>query len=202
MFLSLPSGQMFQSPARSRTHSICFCSWMCILETRNILVTVFFPLPPVSYFSESKYGMYFSSIHYGDSHEATNVTHAAVPELVGAHPAGMVVLTGEQQHRPAQPGSSTGALLLLATLPPLCHSHTPALLRSHTAPRCSPQSQGLSQHVLRSCSPSVPDRGSRTTARPPVCSQHQPWLKPALVAVLDLFGSDVPPLSALPPEGR
>lgn len=49
----------------------------------------------------------------------TNVTHAAVPELVGVQPASFVVLTREQQHRSAQPGSSAGALLLLATLPPL-----------------------------------------------------------------------------------
>lgn len=108
MFLSLLSGWMLWSPACSRTHPIYFCSWMCILATRNISVTVFFPLPSVSYFSVSKYGMHFSSIHYGESDESTNVTPAAVPELVecsaslldGAHHIAAALLrSARQQHR-------------------------------------------------------------------------------------------------------
>lgn len=62
--------------------------------------------------------MHFSSIHYGESDEPTNVTPAAVPELAGFRPASLVVLTAEQQHCSAQPGSSTGTLPPPAALCP------------------------------------------------------------------------------------
>lgn len=91
-------------------------------------------------------------VHYGGS----RVTPAAVPELVGVQPAGLVVLTQEQQHCYTQSGSSTGTLLPPAAPCPTVgriamivlspaqeqpQSHTAALLHSQTPCRYSPQSQ-------------------------------------------------------------
>jgi len=114
------------------------------------LVTAFFPLPSVSYFSASKYGMHFSSIHYGESDESTSVTSAAVPELVGVQPAGLAMLTGQQWHHSAQPSSSTG------TLPPSAALHPAA---GHTAMTVlSPLGNSHRVSLLPCCSPNqLPD---------------------------------------------
>lgn len=91
-------------------------------------------------------------------------------------PAAAPFCPARQQHRhpppPAAPCPAAAHPATSAQSPAWeqSQSNTPALLHSLTAPRCGPQSQGLRSEVLRSGSPSRPERSSTMTAVPLVCA--------------------------------
>lgn len=203
MFLSLLLGWMLQSPACSRTHP--FASALeCALWQLFFLSTICFVL----FCIHIRYVFHACPLWRvtRDSCSCTWAGWCSASWLGGAHPRTAALLHSvRQQHRhPPSPCCS------LPYCWPHCHDCAEPSSGTATEPHCclatlpnTLQIQPtITVTVVAGGSPSRPDRSSRITTISLVCSHHQQWVKPALVAVLNLFGSDIPTPSALPSQRR